>query len=119
MKKIILGAVLSLSAFLAVFAISFSLDNTMKYNRLSASSSNQLSDIKLRLTRLENENDCFVVLLEYDGIIGIYDSGRKFLLGTINVAVKTLPESDRKLLIDGIEVKDSEKFISLFEDYSS
>lgn len=119
MKKMILGFVIAASAFLAVFAISFSLDNTMKYNRLSSKASNQLSDIKIRLTRLENENECFVVLLEYDGIIGIYDSDRKYLLGTINVPTKTLPEIDRKKLMDGIEVTDSQKFISLFEDYSS
>ncbi|MEE0970283.1 MAG: BofC C-terminal domain-containing protein, partial [Clostridia bacterium] len=60
-----------------------------------------------------------VVLLEHDGIIGIFDGERKYLLGTINVSVKTLPEYDRKKLLEGIEVKDSDKFISLFEDYSS
>ncbi len=119
MKKIIIGSILALSAFLATFAISFSLDNTMKYNRLSASASNQLSDIKVRLTRLEDEGSCFVVLAEHDGIIGIFDGDRRILLGTINVAVKTLPEYDRKKLYEGIEVKNSAKFISLFEDYSS
>ena len=119
MKKFIIGGIIAASAFLAIFAISFSLENTMKYNRLSASASNQLSDIKIRLTRLEDEGDCFVVLMEHNGIIGIFDGDRKYLLGTINVAVKTLPESDRKKLLDGIEVKDSAKFISLFEDYSS
>lgn len=119
MKKIILGVIIAASAFLAVFSISFSLENTMKYNRLSASASNQISDIKVRLTRLEDENECFVVLLEHEGIIGIYDKDRRYLLGTINVAVKTLLENDRKRLLDGIEVKDSAKFISLFEDFSS
>ena len=119
MKKIFFASVIAVSAFLALFSISFSLENTMKYNRLSASASNQLSDIKGRLTRLEDENECFVVLLEHDGIIGIYDGDRRYLLGTINVAVKTLPESDRKKLMVGIEVMDSAKFISLFEDYSS
>ncbi|MBE6538811.1 MAG: hypothetical protein E7671_05060 [Ruminococcaceae bacterium] len=119
MKKFIFGTVLACSAFLAVFAISFSLDNTLKYNRLSSSASNQLSDIKVRLTRLEDENTCFVVLLEYDGIIGIYDGERKYLLGTINTPVKTLPEADRARLADGIEVKNSSRFISLFEDFSN
>ncbi len=119
MKKIILSSILAVSAFLAVFAVSFSLDNTMKYNRLSASASNQISDIKIRLTRLEDENKCFVVLLEHEGIIGIFDENRKYLLGTINVAVKTLPEADQNKLFEGIVVKDSAKFISLFEDYSS
>ncbi len=119
MKKVVFYAITALSVFLAFFSISFSLDNTMKYNRLSASASNQLSDIKTRLTRLEDENACFVVLMENDGIIGIYDSDRRYLLGTINVEVRTLPEADRKRLLDGIEVKDSAKFISLFEDYSS
>ena len=119
MKKIIFYAITALSVFLAFFSITFSLDNTVKYNRLSASSSNQITDIKTRLTRLEDENACFVVLMENDGIIGIYDSDRRYLLGTINVEVKTLPEADRKRLFDGIEVKDSAKFISLFEDYSS
>ena len=119
MKKFIYYSITILSVFLAFFSISFSLDNTMKYNRLSAGTSNQISDIKTRLTRLEDENACFVVLMESDGIIGIYDSERKYLLGTINVDVKTLPEADRKRLLDGIDVKDSAKFISLFEDYSS
>lgn len=119
MKKIIFYTATVISVFLAFFSISFSLDNTMKYNRLSASSTNQLSDIKTRLTRLEDENACFVVLMESNGVIGIYDSDRRYLLGTINVDVKTLPEADRKRLLSGIEVKDSSKFISLFEDYSS
>ncbi len=119
MKKIIVGSIFVIVVFLAVFSISFSLENTMKFNRLSASTSNQLSDIKIRLTRLEDEKNCFVVLLQHDGVIGIFDSERKHLLGTINVAVKTLPETDRKKLLDGIEVKDSNKFIALFEDYSS
>ncbi len=119
MKKAIFGTIIFLCAFLAVFSISFSLDNTIKFNRLSASASNQLSDIKTRLVRLEEEDKCFVVLAEYDGVIGIYDKDKKYLLGTINVSVKSLPEKDRKNLLDGIEVKDSAKFISLFEDFSS
>ncbi len=119
MKKFIIYVIAALSVFLAFFSISFSLENTMKYNRLSASSANQLSNIKTRLTRLEEKDDCFVVLMESNGIIGIFDSERRYLLGTINVDVKTLPEADRRRLLDGIEVKDSAKFISLFEDYSS
>lgn len=119
MKKLIAWGLIAVSAFLALFSISFSLDNTVRYNQLMASSTNQFSSIKTRLTRLEDENECFVVLLEHDGIIGIFDKDRRYLLGTINVAVKTLPENDRKKLLEGIEVKDSEKFISLFEDYSS
>ncbi len=119
MKRIIFGAILVLSAFLAIFSISFSLENSMKFNRLSASSSNQISDIRLRLSRLEEEDKCFVILHEHEGIIGIFDSKEKNLLGTINVSVKTLPEADRKQLLEGIVVKDANKFISLFEDYSS
>lgn len=119
MKNFIFGSIIAISAFLAVFAISFSLDVTMKHNRLSASANNQISDIKTRLVRLEADSDIFVVLLEYDGIIGIYDKERQHLLGTINVQTLTLPATDRKALLDGIEVKDPEKFIGLFEDYSS
>lgn len=118
MKKLLTISTAVICVFLAFFAISFSIDNTMKYNRLATSSANQLSDIKVRLTRLE-EDDCFVILREHSGIIGIYDKSEKYLLGTINVQVKNLPELDRLRLIDGIEVTDSEKFISLFEDFSS
>ena len=118
MKKFMIVSVFAISVFMSVFALSFSLENTMKYNRLSAGSQNQISSLKVRLTRLENEKECFVILKEYDGIIGIYDKNEKYLLGTINVAVKTLPEADRESLESGITVRDSEKFISLFEDFS-
>lgn len=118
MKKFLIGTAAVLCVFIAFFSISFSLDNTMKYNRLAASAGKQLSDLRTRVTRLEDDN-CFVILREYDGIIGIYDKNEKILLGTINVAVKTLPVSDKAKLKDGLEVTDSEKLISLFEDFSS
>lgn len=118
MKKFLIGSAAVLCVFLAFFSISFSLDNTMKYNKLAASAGKQFSDLRTRVTRLEDD-DCFVILREYDGIIGIYDKDERVLLGTINVAVKTLPESDRVKLKGGLEVTDSEKFISLFEDFSS
>lgn len=118
MKKILFVSAFVVCAFLSFFSLSFSLDNTMKYNRLCARESNQISSLKVRVTRLEEEKKCFVILREYEGIIGIYDREERNLLGTINVAVQTLPEHDRKCLKEGISVKDSDKFLSLFEDFS-
>ena len=119
MKNFIFGSIIAISAFLAVFAISFSLDTTVKHNRLSVSAKNQISDIKTRLVRLEAESEIFAVLAEHDGIIGIFDKEKRHLLGTINVNTAPLPEKDRKALLDGIKVETPEKLISLFEDYSS
>lgn len=119
MKRFIGYAVLALSTLISLFAISFSCDNVMKYNRLSAVSANKISSLQERVEDIESEISCFAVLKEFDGIIGIYDEKEKILLGTINTAVKTLPEADRKKLRKGIRVSNAIELIALFEDYSS
>lgn len=58
------------------------------------------------------------IVREYEGQIGIFtEDGR--LAKTINVYTKTLPETDRRLLREGIRVTSEEQLYSIIEDYSS
>ncbi|MBQ8141323.1 MAG: hypothetical protein IJ038_06500 [Clostridia bacterium] len=55
---------------------------------------------------------------EYEGKIGIFtEDGR--LAGVIDVYVKALPETDRRLLGEGIKVYSVEALNALIEDYSN
>jgi len=55
---------------------------------------------------------------EYEGKIGIFSEDGK-LEKTIDVYVKTLPETDRRLLKEGIILFSEDELRSLIEDYSS
>lgn len=54
---------------------------------------------------------------EHEGQIGIFLSDGT-LAGILDVNVKTLPEADRRLLGEGIEVSGKKRLNSLIEDYT-
>lgn len=54
---------------------------------------------------------------ETEGKIGIFSSDGR-LIKLLPVAVEFLPETDRKLLFDGITLYDDESLASLIEDYT-
>ena len=58
------------------------------------------------------------IVREYRGQIGIF-SEDDALVRTINVYIKTLPETDRILLKEGIRVTSERQLYSIIEDYSS
>ena len=62
------------------------------------------------------QNEIFT-LKSYKGKIGIFDSSAK-LIDVIEVYVKTLPSTDRRMLEEGIEVSGREALISAIEDYT-
>ena len=59
------------------------------------------------------------MLREYDGKIGIFKVGKDEPLSVISVDLRTLPETDRDALADGIYAADDEELSSRIEDLSS
>ena len=57
------------------------------------------------------------IVREYNGRIGIF-SEKDELLEVINVYTKTLPETDRRLLREGIIVTSEQELRGIIEDYS-
>ncbi len=55
---------------------------------------------------------------EYEQVIGVFDEEGK-LVYTLDVYVKTLPQTDRNLLREGICVTSEKQLRELIEDYSS
>ena len=58
------------------------------------------------------------IVREYEGQIGVFTEDGK-LVKTLNVYTKTLPETDRRLLKEGIRVTSERQLYSILEDYSS
>jgi hypothetical protein len=57
------------------------------------------------------------IVREYNGKIGIFSENNE-LIDIINVYTKTLPETDKRLLREGIRVTSKEELNSIIEDYS-
>ena len=65
------------------------------------------------------DSPCSVWLVkEYFGQIGVFDDSGS-LISVIEIYTKTLPETDRNLLREGISVNSREALESLIEDYCS
>ena len=58
------------------------------------------------------------IVKEYEGKIGIFTEDGA-LVNIIDVYVKTLPETDRRLLREGIKVLSEQELRSITQDYSS
>lgn len=59
--------------------------------------------------------DTKYILKEYNGKIGIFEN--EALIYTLDTYVFTLPEYDKKLLNDGIEISTKEELYELLEEY--
>lgn len=55
---------------------------------------------------------------EYLGKIGVFNAGGE-LVRVIDVYTKTLPEADRRMLEEGIEIMSEKQLYSIIQDYSS
>lgn len=58
------------------------------------------------------------IIKEYEGRIGVF-SEDGVLLEVIDIYVKTLPETDKNLLRDGIRVNSEQALKAIVEDYSN
>ena len=66
----------------------------------------------------ENEDNGFWIVKEHFGMIGIFDENGA-LTEVIEIYTKTLPETDRALLREGIKVTSRQSLDALIEDYGS
>lgn len=53
----------------------------------------------------------------YNGVIGVFDEDGR-LIEVIDVYVKTLPETDRRLLEEGFTINSMKQLASIIEDYT-
>jgi len=65
------------------------------------------------------EPEIIFILGENNGRLAILSPDRQTVYETFNVYINTLPEYDRNLLLEGIQIKTSEELASLLEDFSS
>ena len=65
------------------------------------------------------KEDVLFIMGEHNGRLAILSPDRKTVYDTLDVYIGTLPEHDRALLLEGIEVRSAEQLYSLIEDYSS
>ncbi len=66
----------------------------------------------------ENDNldtETYYVLKEYNGKVGIYEN--ESLIYTLDTYIFTLPESEKKLLSEGIKVSSQKELYELLEEY--
>ena len=66
----------------------------------------------------ETEEERIWLIREYEGRIGIFDEDGT-LLDMIDIYVKTLPETDKRLLKDGIRITSEQALRAIIEDYSN
>ena len=70
----------------------------------------------------DKEGKQYYMLKEYIGRIAVYkvyQTGEMTLMSIIDAATDALPESDKKLLQQGISVATEEEMLQLIEDYTS
>ncbi len=63
------------------------------------------------------QDQVLYVVKEYKGHIGIYREGDKLPFKEIDVDVSVFPETDRKLLKNGIKAKGTAELTRVIEDY--
>ena len=73
---------------------------------------------ELPMTEATIKDESVWIVKEHFGQIGIFTEDGT-LLRTIEIYTKTLPETDRMLLKEGIRIVTKESLYSLIEDYSS
>lgn len=99
--KIIICSLLSLSIFLGGGALRKTVDTysaSVEYNNVSSPER--------------------YIARNTDGFIGIYREGASEPCEMLEVRIEYLPETDRKMLDDGIVLNSREELISLIEDYT-
>lgn len=59
------------------------------------------------------------IVKEYNGKIAVFEKGRDEPYRTTNMSVNFLPDYDKKLLVNGIELQTQQEVDLLLEDYLS
>ena len=85
-----------------------------------AESDNVIDSEDLESDSIAVVESAFETLLvkEYLGKIGVFNAGGE-LVRVIDVYTKTLPEADRRMLEEGIEIMSEKQLYSIIQDYSS
>lgn len=63
------------------------------------------------------EKNTKMTVRSYNGVIGVFDEDGR-LIEVIDVYVKTLPETDRRLLEEGFTINSMKQLASIIEDYT-
>ena len=84
-------------------------------NSFKIDSNGTQNDIPIFEETPSDETIDIYCLKDYNGKIGIYKNNS--LVYTLDVYVFTLPEEDKKLLTEGIEVSNKEELYDLIEIY--
>lgn len=61
----------------------------------------------------------YYVLSEYQGKIAVFKNGENIPINVFDTYISALPQHDRKLIENGIQVQTKEELQSLIEDYTS
>ena len=100
---LIVFSILLVSTFIVFyFFLCRKINNTMPRYETPAFSENESYEVKY-------------ILKEYNGKIGIFEN--EALIYTLDTYIFTLPQNDKKLLSDGIEVSTKEELYKLLEEY--
>ncbi len=118
MKKFLLASVIAVSVLTAVSSAYVAADTAMRLNRASASSTKEIRELSARISELEEDTECFAILRETGGVIGLYDKDGEVLLCTIDTPVISLPDNERSRIMVGMEVESPYQFMKLFESLS-
>lgn len=78
----------------------------------------QAKDSVKKETKPQNQKTGYKIQ-EYNGNIAVFEKGQNEPFRRTEIAVKNLPEADRKELKNGIEVTTNEELQALLEDYLS
>ncbi len=85
----------------------------IKINSLNKNQKND--DLPVFEETIDFDSKTSYILKEYNGKIGIFEN--EALIYTLDTYIFTLPEKDKKLLKDGIEVSTKEELYELIEEY--
>ena len=109
-SNVLLFALLITNMFLLVLII-LTISNL---NSLNINNESTNEDIPIFEETKDEVRDIYC-LRDYNGKIGIYKN--ESLIYTLDVYIFTLPEEDKKLLTEGIEVSNKEELYDLIELY--
>lgn len=76
-------------------------------------------DYQERLSETTNLSDEYYTISEYKGKIAVFRSGENIPIDIFDVYVSTLPQHDKTLIQQGIEIKTPEELQKIIEDYTS
>ncbi len=76
-------------------------------------------DIEKQQTRQQIINDEYYTVKDYNGKIAVFKNSENIPITVYDSYTSLLPEYDKKLLKEGIRVKDTNELQKIIEDYTS